>query len=138
MSERNKDAKYTSVSIPTPLFEKVKERIEGTGFSSVSSYVAYVLREVLSKEVAKESAYGLKFSAEEAAKGYYFLFSASMDVKQAMAALPQVTKFAAAGNFDLARATELATDAQSSLGLKVKDSQKNLINLARVVEPLLS
>ena len=55
MSERNKDAKYTSVSIPTPLFEKVKERIEGTGFSSVSSYVAYVLREVLSKEAAKES-----------------------------------------------------------------------------------
>lgn len=55
MGERNKDAKYTSVSIPTPLFEKVKERIEGTGFSSVSSYVAYVLREVLSKEAAKES-----------------------------------------------------------------------------------
>lgn len=55
MAERNKDAKYTSVSIPTPLFEKVKERIEGTGFSSVSSYVTYVLREVLSKDSAEKS-----------------------------------------------------------------------------------
>jgi len=55
LGERSKDAKYTSVSIPTTLFEKVKERIEGTGFSSVSSYVTYVLREVLSQEVAEES-----------------------------------------------------------------------------------
>jgi Arc/MetJ-type ribon-helix-helix transcriptional regulator len=28
--------------------EKIKERMKGTGFSSVSSYVTYVLRQVLS------------------------------------------------------------------------------------------
>jgi len=39
---------YTTVSIPKPLAEKVKERMKGTGFSSVSSYVTYVLRQVLS------------------------------------------------------------------------------------------
>jgi Arc/MetJ-type ribon-helix-helix transcriptional regulator len=39
--------RFTSVSIPTPLFDKIKERIEGTDFASVSSYVVYVLREVL-------------------------------------------------------------------------------------------
>lgn len=54
MKKRNDDAKYTSVSIPTPLFEKVKERIEGTGFSSVSSYVVYVLREILASETEEE------------------------------------------------------------------------------------
>ena len=39
---------YTTVSIPKPLVEKVKERMKGTGFPSVSSYVTYVLRQVLS------------------------------------------------------------------------------------------
>ncbi len=39
--------KFTSVSIPTFLFEKIKERMGRSGFPSVSSYVAYVLREVL-------------------------------------------------------------------------------------------
>lgn len=55
MKKKNEEARYTSVSIPTPLFEKVKERIEGTGFSSVSSYVVYVLREVLSEEAGQQS-----------------------------------------------------------------------------------
>ena len=40
--------KFTTISIPTPLAEKIKKRIKGTGFTSLSSYVTYVLREVLS------------------------------------------------------------------------------------------
>ncbi len=42
------DKKYTTISIPTPLAEKIKKRIQGTGFTSLSSYVTYVLREVIS------------------------------------------------------------------------------------------
>jgi Arc/MetJ-type ribon-helix-helix transcriptional regulator len=42
--------KFTTVSIPTPLFKKIEERIKGTGFTSVSGYVTYVLREVISEE----------------------------------------------------------------------------------------
>ena len=45
MKEENK---FTTISIPTPLAEKIKKRIKGTGFTSLSSYVTYVLREVLS------------------------------------------------------------------------------------------
>ena len=41
------EKKYTTVSIPKPLYDKIKARIEGTGFTSVSDYVTYVLREVL-------------------------------------------------------------------------------------------
>jgi Arc/MetJ-type ribon-helix-helix transcriptional regulator len=40
--------KFTTVSIPTPLFQKVKKHIEGTGFPSVSSYVTFILREIIS------------------------------------------------------------------------------------------
>jgi Arc/MetJ-type ribon-helix-helix transcriptional regulator len=48
MTEQKDENKYTTISIPTQLAEKIKKRIQGTGFNSLSSYVTYVLREVLS------------------------------------------------------------------------------------------
>ncbi len=55
MSER----KHTTVSIPKTLHEKINKRIEGTGFSSASHYVTFVMREVLSSlaEEKKDEAY---------------------------------------------------------------------------------
>jgi len=55
----NKARKYTTVSIPKPLYEKIKKRIENTGFTSVSDYVTYVLREVLAslEEEEKEDVF---------------------------------------------------------------------------------
>ncbi len=41
--------KYTTITIPAPLFEKIKDEIKETGFSSVSDYVTFVLRETLVK-----------------------------------------------------------------------------------------
>jgi Arc/MetJ-type ribon-helix-helix transcriptional regulator len=64
--EVKKVGKYTTVSIPIPLMQKIKGRIEGTGFTSVSDYVTYVLREViasLEEEEKKEP-----FSREEEEK----------------------------------------------------------------------
>lgn len=48
--KRKIKGKFSTVSIPTPLFEKVRERIKDTGFTSVSSYVTYVLREIIASE----------------------------------------------------------------------------------------
>ncbi len=39
--------KYTTVSIPVTLYNRIKAMIEGTGFTSVSQFVTYVLREVI-------------------------------------------------------------------------------------------
>jgi len=47
MAEGKDEKKYTTMSIPTPLAEKIKKRIKGTGFTSLSSYVTYVLGEVI-------------------------------------------------------------------------------------------
>ncbi|MFO8051012.1 MAG: CopG family transcriptional regulator [Thermoplasmatota archaeon] len=60
------ERKHTTVSIPVPLYRKIKGRIEGTGFTSVSDYVTYVLREVLAnlEEEEKEEV----FSEEEEEK----------------------------------------------------------------------
>lgn len=38
-----------TVELPVEIIEKIKKRIKGTGFDSVSSYVAYVLDEILSE-----------------------------------------------------------------------------------------
>ena len=48
MAKEKEDKKFTTISIPTQLAEKIKKRIEGTGFHSLSSYTTYILREVLS------------------------------------------------------------------------------------------
>ncbi len=40
--------RYTTVSIPVTLYERIKNLINDTGFSSVSQFVIYVLREIAS------------------------------------------------------------------------------------------
>ncbi len=54
MEDNDIKVEYTTVSIPKPLAKKIKERMKGTGFSSVSSYVTYVLRQVLSSIESEE------------------------------------------------------------------------------------
>lgn len=44
---KKRKGKFTTVSIPIPLFNKIEEHIESTGFTSVSSYVTYILREII-------------------------------------------------------------------------------------------
>ncbi|EEZ93251.1 MAG: hypothetical protein BJBARM4_0181 [Candidatus Parvarchaeum acidiphilum ARMAN-4] len=43
------EQKFTTVSIPKPLADKAKQLIEKTGFTSLSSFVEYLLREIVSE-----------------------------------------------------------------------------------------
>ena len=88
-------------------------------------------------DAAKEMSGQSTFASKQLAEAYFFLASAGMDAKQSIAALPAVTKFAQAGNFNLALATDLLTDAQTALGLSSKDAQKNQENLIRVSDVLV-
>jgi metal-responsive CopG/Arc/MetJ family transcriptional regulator len=58
------DKEFTTVSIPTSLYKRIEEAIKGTEVSSVSSYIAKVVREKLSQE--KEA--GEVFSEEDEEK----------------------------------------------------------------------
>lgn len=98
--------------------------------------VAPELRQQM-EDAARSVATTTTFSADQAAESYFFLASAGLDAAQSIAALPAVAKFAQAGNFDMARATDLATDAMSALGLTVKDPIANLENLNRVQDVLV-
>ncbi len=48
-NRRFKNKNFTTVSIPRVLFRKIRRKISGTGFTSVSGYVIYLLREVIAK-----------------------------------------------------------------------------------------
>jgi len=89
--------------------------------------------EMTAREVAKTT----KFSATQAAEAYFFLASAGLDAAQSMEALPRVAAFAQAGNFDLAQATDLLTDAQSALGLSSEDTAEHMENMNRVSDVLV-
>ena len=48
MADKKVKSGYGTISLPMPLVEKVKKKIEGTGMNSVSAYVTFVLRQILS------------------------------------------------------------------------------------------
>lgn len=55
--------KYTTVSIPTSLYIRIKNLIKDTGFTSVSQYVTYVLREIVASH--EEARYFEPFTEED-------------------------------------------------------------------------
>ena len=65
MSEERR-GKYTTVSIPVTLYNRIRRLIEDTGFTSVSQYVTYVLREVVAAH--EEAKYEEPFSEEDKRK----------------------------------------------------------------------
>ena len=94
--------------------------------------------EVDMANAAREVAKATTFSAEQAAESFFFLASAGLDAESSIAALPSVASFAQAGMFDMARATDLLTDAQSALGLTIKnDAVANMENMVKVSDVLV-
>jgi TP901 family phage tail tape measure protein len=99
------------------------------------------LTEAMEKDMAdaaREVAKVTTFSAEQAAESFFFLASAGLDAEASIAALPRVAQFAQAGMFDMSRATDLLTDAQSALGLTIRDDAvKNMENMIAVSDVLV-
>lgn len=135
--------KYSAVAIASALaaistaavFEFAKFDEAMTKSLAIMGDVSQATRkemEATARSIAKNTA----TSADKAAEAYYFLASAGMDAQQAMKALPMVEKFAAAGAFDMAHATDLLADSTSALGLASKDAEQNLTNITRVADVL--
>lgn len=88
-------------------------------------------------DAAKNVARITTFTSTQAAGAFYYLASAGMDAKESIEAIPVVAKFAQAGMFDLEKATTLLADAQTSLGLRIRDDAvKNMENMTRVADVL--
>jgi len=99
------------------------------------------LSETMKKDMtdaAKKMGRETIFSAEQAAESYFFLASAGLDAASAVAALPKVAAFAQAGTFDMAKATDILTDAQSALGKVIKnDAIANMEEMVKLSDVLV-
>lgn len=69
------------------------------------------------REYAQEMGAHTKFSAIEAAEALNYMALAGYDTQKSMEMLPPVLSLAAAGNMELATASDMVTDASSALGL---------------------
>ena len=69
MSSRGK---YTTVSIPVELADKVKAQIAGTGFKNLSDYTTFLLREIASSNDGgkKEAEYKRRIRGKLSSLGY--------------------------------------------------------------------
>ncbi len=50
-------SKFSGVTLPVQLLEKIRKRIKGTGFTSASSFVEYVMRTIVEEKAEKGRAY---------------------------------------------------------------------------------
>ena len=69
------------------------------------------------RDYAKEMGAHTKFSATESAEALNYMALAGYDAQKSMEMLPPVLNLAAAGNMDLATASDMVTDASSALSL---------------------
>ena len=71
------------------------------------------------------------FSATEAADALNYMALAGYSVQESMDMLPNVLSLAAAGNFDLARASDMVTDSQTAFGIDAKRTAQMVDEMAK-------
>ena len=64
MDKATKISKFSTISLPTQLIEKIKEKIKGTGIHSPSAYVTFILREILSGDFENKKENSIKIKLQ--------------------------------------------------------------------------
>ncbi|MDU0939974.1 MAG: phage tail tape measure protein [Clostridiales bacterium] len=101
------------------------------------------------EQAARDMGKKTKYSAGEAAEALNYMALAGYDVDKSINTLPTVLNLAAAGDIDLASASDMVTDAMSALGEKAgtteefvdkmaKTSQKSNTSVAQLGEAILT
>ena len=103
--------------------------------SAMSQVQATLLTDKKSMEELRQFAMKMggstKFTATEAAQALNYMALAGYDAKTSMDMLPTVLDLAAAGNFDLATASDMVTDAQTALGLSLDETRVMVDQMAK-------
>lgn len=82
-------------------------------------------------ELAKKMGSETAFSASECAQALNYLALAGYDTQQMCDTLPTVLNLAAAGDIDLASASDMVTDAMSALGMEVSEAGTMVDQMAK-------
>ena len=108
----------------------------GKTFDASMSQVAATMGKSVSeiqdlRDFAQEMGATTAFSATQAADALNYMALAGYDSEKSMAMLPNVLNLASAGGMDLARASDMVTDAQSALGLTMDETTTMVDQMAR-------
>ena len=108
----------------------------GMSFDSSMSQVAATMGTTVDqiqdlRDFAQEMGATTAFSATEAADALNYMALAGYDAETAMNMLPTVLNLAAAGSIDLARASDMVTDASSALGLDLEETAQMVDIMAK-------
>ncbi len=82
-------------------------------------------------DLAKEMGSTTAYSASECAEALNYLALAGYDTQQMVDTLPTVLNLAAAGDIDLASASDMVTDAMSALGMETSDADVMVDQMAK-------
>lgn len=82
-------------------------------------------------DFAEEMGKTTVFTARQSADALNYMALAGYDAETSMKMLPTVLNLAAAGNFDLALASDMVTDAQTALGLSLEETSVLVDQMAR-------
>lgn len=83
------------------------------------------------RDFAKEMGSTTQFSATQAAEALNYMALAGYDAETSMKMLPNVLNLASAGTMDLATASDMVTDAQSALGLRLDETTELVDKMAQ-------
>lgn len=108
----------------------------GMNFDKSMSQVAATMGKTVDeiqdlREFAKEMGRKTSFSASQAADALNYMALAGYDAQKSMRMLPNVLNLAASGGMDLARASDMVTDASSALGLKEEQTTALIDQMAK-------
>lgn len=108
----------------------------GMDFDSAMSQVAATMGTTTDQiqeleKFAREMGTQGKYNATEVAEGLNYMALAGYDAAKSMKMLPTVLNLAAAGNMELAQASDMVTDAQSALGLTEEETIKLIDEMAK-------
>lgn len=109
----------------------------GADFDKAMSQVAATMGKSVSeiqdlRDFAQEMGSTTSFSATEAAEALNYMALAGYDAETSMMMLPNVLNLAAAGDMELARASDMVTDAQTALGLSLDDTNVMVDQMAKI------
>lgn len=108
----------------------------GSNFDSSMSQVAATMGVTVDeigelRQFAQDMGATTAFSATQAADALNYMALAGYDAETSMNMLPNVLNLAAAGNMELATASDMVTDAQTALGLSIEETTEMVDMMAK-------
>ena len=113
------------------MFDSAMSQVAATMGAKSQDIITYNGQEMTSidalRDTAKEYGRTTAFTASQAAEALNYMALAGYDANTSIGMLPNVLSLAAAGNMDLAQASDMVTDISSAMGLSIEDTTK-LVN----------